>query len=153
MSKNCARGKFFAEMMHERFVRKSVKSVAPNSGVKISLRNRKMRRNFGHCLMECVVETCELCCVRKVVLRGLNQRERLWNMQRRKMYCRAQFVQKFRSDQLMRDEIRSAMHDSMTYRNRRVMNVLLNFFRKSCQRVALRFGSIFACDQRLPIPR
>jgi len=52
--------KLCAEMMHQRFVGNTVKTVATNSSVEVALRKRQVGRDFGNRLMKCVVEAGKL---------------------------------------------------------------------------------------------
>src|SRR5579864_4283440 len=115
-------------MMHDCFVREAVKSVVANASVEIALRDREMRGNFGHGVMEGVIEAGELSRARENGLRRSDERQCLWNVKRGKMCGGAQFVQKLRGDELMGKEIRSAVNDAMSDRDRSGVSVLLNFF-------------------------
>src|ERR1700689_971642 len=75
-------GKLCAEIMHQRFVRNAVETIAANALVEIPLRERQMRSDFRDRLVKSVVEAGELCGRRKDRLRGSDQRQGLGDVQR-----------------------------------------------------------------------
>ncbi len=105
-----------------------MKTVAANARVEIALRNRKMRGDFRHGAVKNVVETSELRRLREDFLHGSDERERLRNVNRCEMHGGAQGFKNMRSDALVREEMRAAVHHAVTDSNGRVLDVLADGF-------------------------
>ena len=132
-------GKLRAEMMHQRLVGETVETIASNPCVEIALRERQMRCHFRHGLVKSIVETGEVRRRRKDRLRGSDERQRLRDVQRREMCGGAELVQNLRGDELVRAEVRAAVHDAMSHSHRRGVNMLPDCRSKSGEGIALRF--------------
>src|SRR6266581_5147945 len=108
--------KLRAEMMHERLIGKTVETVSSNARLEVALRKRKMRCDLRHGAVKRIVEAGEMCRRRKDRLRGSNKRQRLRDVQRREVCGVAQPIQNLRRDELVLEEIGSAMHYAMANR-------------------------------------
>ena len=109
-----------------------------------------MRCDFRHGLVKHVVKTRELRRRRKERLRGSDKRQSLRDVYRREVCGGAKFVQNLRRDELMREETGSTMHDAMTYRYWRGMNMLPDFVGDRGQRIALRLKDAFTPYEQFP---
>ena len=137
-------GQLLAEMMNQRFVRNSVKTVAPNTSVEVALRQRKMRGDFRNRLMKSVVETRELRGRWENRLRGCNKFQSLRNMERGEVCCGPQMMQDLRSNDLMFAKIRSAVNDAVPNRDWSVITMFAYCRSERVQGVTLRFVNAVA---------
>src|ERR1700730_5171626 len=99
-----------------------------------------MRCHFRHGLVKGIVKAGEMRHRREDRVRGSDKRESLRDVQRRKMYGGAQFVQQRRGDELVRAEIGAPVHDAMTY----------CYWRGVCSRIASTTAArALLCDSRM----
>src|SRR5437588_5628044 len=151
MRKDTFLRKFCTEVMDQRFVGNTVESIAANPRIEVASGERKARCNFRNRLMKGIVEAGKLSCRGKYFLCRGNQRERLRNVQWRKMDCRAQFVDNLRCDQLVPAKFWPAVHNPMAHNNRHGRNVLPDRGSKNVKRMALRFVDALLLNQRLTV--
>src|ERR1700719_4017959 len=153
MRKDTFLRKLCAEVMDQRFVGNTVESITANPSVEVAIRERKARCNFRNRPMKGIVEAGKLSCRRKYLLRRRNQRERLRNMQWRKMDCRTQFVDNLRCDQLVPAKFWPAVYNPTAHSHGHGGNVLPDRRSENIKRVALRFVDTLLLNQRLTVAR
>src|SRR6201986_846507 len=98
-----------------------------------------MRGYFWHVAMKHVVETGDLACRWEKRLRGINERESLRNMQRRKVRSGPQLFDQSRCDPLMLDDSGTAVHDAMSHRHRLRSKAVTHHAWNPTERFLLRF--------------
>ena len=147
MGEDGPRGKFVAEMMHERFVGKAVEAVAADASIVVALRKREMSGDFGHGLVEDVVEAGELRNIGKCGFRGVDELEGLRDVDGREVDSCFELIDKFWRDFLVRDETWPAMNNAVTYANGCGVHVFANGGGDGGERVALRFENVFALHE------
>ena len=133
-----------AKVMHQRLVGETVKTIATNACVEVALRKWKVRCHLRHGLVKGIVEAGEMCRRGKDGLRRSDKRQRLRNVQWRKMCGGAQLFQDLRRDELMSAEVGTAMHDAMADRYRLCCECAPGSRQRQRSRASLCDSSVFS---------
>ncbi len=128
-----------AQTMHDGLVGESVKPEAHYSLLEIALRQWKMGRNFGHRVVKGRVETGKVRNLREDLLSLLYERQGKGDVQRREVFGGSELIENGRSQQLMVPEMRAAMNNAVSDRNRGCAEVFVECGRERTQRIWLRF--------------
>src|SRR6202140_1938849 len=112
-----------------------------------------MRRHFRNGLMKGIVKAGEMLRLRKDGVRGRDERQSLRDVERREMCGRSKVVHYLRRDELVRAELRAAMHDAVSDCHWRSVNMLADGRSDGRKRVNLRFEDTIALQQRFSAGR
>ena len=123
-----------------------MKTIATNTCVEIALREREMCGDFGHGLVEDVVEAGELRDVGEDLLRGGDEFQGLRDVDGREMNGGAKLFEKLRRDALVGDEFGTAMNDAMADSDRSGVDVIADGFGDGGEGGGLGFVSAVAVE-------
>src|SRR6266852_3742579 len=112
-----------------------------------------MRCHLGHGPVKCIVKAGKMRRRGKDRLRGGDECQRHWDVQRREVHGSAQLVEDLWRNELMGAELGPSVHDAMADGHGRGVNMLLDCRAESGKGITLGLEEVFAPYQRSSVGR